>query len=85
MAIIGVGGTGSYILDLIAKTSVKEIHLFDGDTFDSHNAFRSPGIATLDEVNQREFKTVFFKVVTSNSVKELSATHIGSPLTIWLN
>lgn len=61
VAIIGVGGTGSYILDLIAKTSVKEIHLFDGDTFDSHNAFRSPGIATLDEVNQREFKAVFFQ------------------------
>ncbi|TNE75238.1 MAG: ThiF family adenylyltransferase [Gammaproteobacteria bacterium] len=61
VAIIGVGGTGSYILDLMAKTAVKEIHSFDGDTFDSHNAFRSPGVATLDEVNRSENKAVFFQ------------------------
>src|SRR5437588_3316216 len=28
VAIIGAGGTGSYVLDLVAKTPVKEIHLF---------------------------------------------------------
>ncbi len=39
IAIVGLGGTGSYVLDLIAKTPVKEIHLFDGDRFFQHNAF----------------------------------------------
>ena len=29
----GLGGTGSYVLDLVAKTPVREIHLYDGDTF----------------------------------------------------
>lgn len=43
IAIIGLGGTGSYILDQIAKTPVDEIHLYDGDVFQLHNAFRSPG------------------------------------------
>jgi len=43
IAIVGLGGTGSYLLDLISKTPVKEIHLFDGDAFLLHNAFRSPG------------------------------------------
>jgi hypothetical protein len=43
IAIIGMGGTGSYMLDQIAKTPVKEIHIFDADTFQLHNAFRSPG------------------------------------------
>jgi hypothetical protein len=43
IAIVGIGGTGSYVLDLIAKTPVRHIHLFDGDTFFQHNAFRSPG------------------------------------------
>jgi hypothetical protein len=43
IAIIGLGGTGSYILDQVAKTPVKEIHVFDGDVFQLHNAFRSPG------------------------------------------
>jgi hypothetical protein len=43
IAIIGLGGTGSYILDLVAKTPVTEIHLFDKDVFQLHNAFRAPG------------------------------------------
>lgn len=45
VAIIGLGGTGSYVLDQVAKTPVWEIHLFDGDDFDLHNAFRAPGAA----------------------------------------
>ncbi len=50
IAIVGVGGTGSYILDLVAKTPVREIHLFDGDDFLQHNAFRSPGAPSLEEL-----------------------------------
>lgn len=50
IAIVGLGGTGSYILDLVAKCPVDEIHLYDGDRFSSHNAFRAPGAASLDEV-----------------------------------
>ena len=43
VAIIGLGGTGSYLLDLISKTWVTEIHLYDGDQLLNHNLFRSPG------------------------------------------
>lgn len=43
IAIIGVGGTGSYLLDFLVKTPVKEIRAFDFDDFHVHNAFRSPG------------------------------------------
>jgi hypothetical protein len=50
IAIIGLGGTGSYVLDLVAKTPVKEIHLFDGDDFFQHNAFRSPGAPSIEEL-----------------------------------
>ncbi|NEG69001.1 ThiF family adenylyltransferase (plasmid) [Pantoea agglomerans] len=56
IAIIGVGGTGSYILDQIAKTPVSEIRLIDGDDFLQHNAFRAPGapsINTLREVPKK--------------------------------
>jgi len=56
IAIVGLGGTGSYILDLVAKCPVAEIHLYDGDRFSSHNAFRSPGAASLDEVREGRFK-----------------------------
>jgi hypothetical protein len=45
IAIVGLGGTGSYVLDQVAKTPVREIHLFDGDIFELHNAFRAPAAA----------------------------------------
>lgn len=50
IAIIGLGGTGSYVLDFVAKTLVREIHVFDGDDFFQHNAFRSPGSPSVDEL-----------------------------------
>lgn len=43
VAVIGLGGTGGYLLDFLVKTAVKEIRAFDGDVFHVHNAFRSPG------------------------------------------
>lgn len=59
IAIIGLGGTGSYILDQIAKTRVKEIHIFDGDIFQLHNAFRSPGAISIQELEaESELKKV---------------------------
>ncbi len=47
VAIVGLGGSGSYILDLVAKTPVKEIHLFDEDRLGQHNAFRAPGAPSI--------------------------------------
>lgn len=43
VAVIGLGGTGAYVLDFLVKTPVKEIRAFDLDPFHVHNAFRSPG------------------------------------------
>jgi hypothetical protein len=54
IAIIGLGGTGSYILDLISKTPVSEIHLFDGDYFLQHNSFRAPGAASRQHFAQEK-------------------------------
>lgn len=52
VALVGVGGTGSYVLDLLAKTPIKELHLFDGDVFSQHNAFRAPGAPDVTEFNK---------------------------------
>ncbi len=73
IAIVGLGGTGSYILDFIAKCPVKEIHLFDGDDFLQHNAFRSPGAASIDVLNQHLKKVEYFKQVYSNMHKAIGA------------
>ena len=53
IGIVGVGGTGSYILDYLVKTRVAEIHLFDGDVFQQHNAFRAPGATTKKEISDK--------------------------------
>lgn len=60
IAIVGLGGTGSYILDLVAKTPVTEIHLFDFDRFYSNNAFRAPGAASLDTLREASLKVEYF-------------------------
>lgn len=59
IAIIGAGGTGSYVLDFLAKTPIAEIHLFDGDLFSNHNAFRSPGAASIEELKERPLKVIY--------------------------
>jgi hypothetical protein len=56
---VGVGGTGSYILDLVAKTRVAEIHLFDVDVFSHHNAFRAPGAARKEDLDTRPTKVSY--------------------------
>jgi hypothetical protein len=56
VAIVGLGGTGSYVLDFLAKTPINEIHVFDADVFSSHNAFRSPGAASLEQLRDRPSK-----------------------------
>lgn len=61
VAIVGLGGTGSYVLDLVAKTPVGQIHLFDRDTFSNHNAFRSPGAPSKDELRRNQPKVIYFQ------------------------
>lgn len=42
VAIIGLGGTGSYILDFVARTHLAQITLFDDDKVHVHTIFRFP-------------------------------------------
>lgn len=43
IAIIGLGGTGAFLLDFLVRTPVREIRGFDADQYHVHTAFRSPG------------------------------------------
>jgi hypothetical protein len=61
VGIVGLGGTGAYVLDQVAKTPVEEIHLFDGDTFLQHNAFRSPGAASANDIDAGLPKVEYFR------------------------
>ena len=66
IGIIGLGGTGSYILDLVSKNPVSEIHLFDNDSFLQHNAFRTPGAANIEEIKARLKKVEYLENIYSN-------------------
>jgi tRNA A37 threonylcarbamoyladenosine dehydratase len=65
IALVGVGGTGSYVLDFIAKTPVKEIHLFDDDDFKQHNAFRCPGAVGMEELTPNLTKLEYYHALYS--------------------
>lgn len=65
IAILGLGGTGSYVLDFAAKTPVREIHLYDGDVFSQHNAFRSPGAPGADELRAKPSKVAYLTAIYS--------------------
>lgn len=65
VAIVGVGGTGSYVLDKVVKVPVKEIHLFDDDVFMNHNAYRAPGAASLNELEKKPLKVDYFAAMYS--------------------
>lgn len=61
IAIVGLGGTGSYVLDFVCKTPVKQISLFDGDDLLNHNAYRTPGAISLEELKERPSKVAYLK------------------------
>ncbi|WP_310440449.1 ThiF family adenylyltransferase [Sulfuricurvum sp.] len=73
IGIIGLGGTGSYILDFVAKTPVQQIHIFDGDEFYSHNAFRTPGAPTIEELNSSMKKVTYLNGIYSKMHRGITA------------
>lgn len=73
VVIVGVGGTGSYILDALAKTPVREIHLYDGDDLLTHNAFRAPGAASLEELRTRPKKVDYHQARYDHMRRRIAA------------
>ena len=78
IAIVGLGGTGSYILDLMIKTPVKEIHIFDDDVLNWHNFMRAPGSPTCDELNfqrKKQLKKVNYYLEKYKSLRNGIVPH----------
>jgi hypothetical protein len=73
IAIIGLGGSGSYILDMVAKTPVAEIRLFDADEFLQHNAFRAPGAPSLEKLREAPLKVEYFKAIYGRMHRAITA------------
>ena len=78
VVIVGVGGTGSYVLDLISKTPAASLHLYDGDDLFSHNAFRAPGAVPLEALRTPPKKVAYFAELYSKLKRNIvpHAEHI---------
>ena len=57
IGIVGLGGVGLWILDLMSKTDVREIRIWDGDKIEGRNLVRAPGWASQEAIgkNKAEF------------------------------
>lgn len=73
VAIIGLGGTGSFLLDLLVKTWVTEIHLFDGDQLLNHNLFRSPGSPEPELLKDFPYKVDYYAQVYARMHRGITA------------
>jgi hypothetical protein len=65
IVIAGVGGSGSYVLDYVAKTPVKTIDIYDKDRMGTHNAFRAPGAASLVQLKPVPYKVDYYADIYS--------------------
>lgn len=63
VAIIGLGGAGSVVLDLISKTPADRIVLIDGDRAEQHNAFRWPGAMAQEDIAAGSSKVAYFSSI----------------------
>ena len=52
--IIGLGGVGLWILDLMSKTYVSEISIWDGDVIEGRNLLRVPGWASQEAIGRNK-------------------------------
>src|SRR5689334_5933321 len=85
IAIIGLGGTGSVVLDLISKTPTDRVLLIDGDEAEQHNAFRWPGAMAVEDIAARHTKVAYFAQIYRRMHRgiEAHAVHL-TPETIDL-
>ena len=52
VAVLGAGGTGSHVIDLLVRTQVKRIVVVDDDTMELKNVMRCPGGITHEEMSR---------------------------------
>ena len=59
IAVIGAGGTGAHIVDLVSKSNVQQIDIFDPDYVSNHTQLRWPGIVERPVVEEKTNKAEY--------------------------
>lgn len=59
VAIVGAGGTGSYILDFLSKTHLELIRIYDDDIVHVHTVLRMPGAVPPTALGKKKVEVLF--------------------------
>lgn len=78
VAVIGLGGTGSYVLDFLVKTPVREIRGFDLDDFHIHTAYRSPGPLQASELGKKKAEVYRSRYENFREGLSLESRHVDA-------
>lgn len=78
IAIIGLGGTGGFVLDSMVKTPVYSIDAYDFDVFQVHNGFRSPGEVPFEFFGQPKTKLYEHKYASFRHRLQFHQRRIGA-------
>lgn len=88
IGIVGLGGSGSYILDFLAKTHAQVIRMYDDDIVHVHTLFRMPGAIGKNALGRNKVDVLYNiysdfhggidahpKKISSHNVHELDDLH----------
>ena len=79
LAVIGAGGTGGFIVDMIAKCNVASIDIYDDDVVSQHTQLRWPGIVNRGVVEEHKNKAEYLaQIYASRTNKNIK----GHPLRV---
>ena len=63
IAVVGAGGTGGHIVDLVSKSNVMQIDIYDPDCVSVHTQLRWPGVVERKVVDQETNKAEYLASV----------------------
>ena len=73
LAVIGAGGTGGFIVDMIAKCNVASIDIYDDDIVSQHTQLRWPGVVNRNVVelhrNKAEYLAQVYASRTNRNIR----------------
>ena len=73
IAVIGAGGTGAHIVDLVSKSNVQQIDIYDPDYVSVHTQLRWPGIVDRriveEKTNKAEYLAALYAKRTNRNIR----------------
>lgn len=86
IGVVGAGGTGSAVIELLCRLGVGEISIFDGDTFDASNINRVYGSYISDvgktkvQIAKRNIETIGLGTKVNSYDQPITRKHIAAEL-----